>query len=217
VSITRAHAFTVLEAPQQSAAWIAARLGRLTGSRAADMLAAVKGGESVGRRRLRQQLVRERLTGRSHDSPFVSAGMRTGLAREAAARDWYEAEAGVFVTRTGFLAHRTLQAGVSLDGHIGDYQGILELKCPQAFTHADYLAAGDTVPGAHRKQIVHALWITGARWCDWVSYHPDFPPALRAHIVRVDRDEREVASYALAAALFLREVDRDEQALQGAA
>jgi len=213
--ITRAHAFTVLEAPQLSPAWVAARLGRLTGSRAADMLATVKGGESIGRRTLREQLARERLTGRPHGPTYESAAMRTALEREPAARDWYEAVTGTFVTRTGFLAHRTLPVGVSLDGHVGDYQGLLELKCPLALTHADYLTAG-TLPGPHRKQIIHALWLTGARWCDWMSYQPEFPPALRALVVRVERDEREVASYALAAALFLREVDTEELR-QGAA
>lgn len=215
--ITRAHAFTVLEAPQKSPAWVAARLGRLTASRAADMLATVKGGEAIGRRNLRVQLVRERLTGRLCEDPFESAAMRTGTAREPAAREWYEAVTGQFVTQTGFLAHRRLQAGVSLDGHVGDYIGLLELKCPLAITHADYLAAGDTIPTDHRKQIVHALWITGARWCDWMSYQPEFPPELRAHLVRVDRDDREIASYALAATMFLREVDAAEQQQQGVA
>lgn len=212
--ITRVHPFTVLEAPQRSPAWVRARLGRLTSSRAADMLASVKGGEAIGRRNLRLQLVQERRTGRLVDG-YESAAMRVGLEREPAARDWYEAVSGTFVTQTGFLAHRTLQTGVSLDGHVGDFLGLLELKCPQALTHVDYIAAGQKIPGDHRKQIIHALWVTGARWCDWMSYQPEFPPALRAHVVRVERDEREIASYALAATLFLREVDAAE--LQGVA
>lgn len=203
-------AFTVLDMPQRSPARVAARLGRLTGSRAADMLATVKGRESVGRRTLREQLAGERRTGRSHASTFMSTAMQTGVHHEAAAREWYEAVTGRFLTQTGFLSHDTLQAGVSLDGHVGDFEGLVEIKCPLALTHADYLTAGGKVPGAHYKQIVHALWLTGAQWCDWMSYHPEFPPALRAHLVRVERDERGIASYALAAALFLREVDVEE-------
>ena len=54
------------------------------------------------------------------------------------------------------------------------------------------------------------LWVTGALWCDWMSYQPEFPPVMRAHLVRVERDEREIATYALAVALFLREVDAAE-------
>lgn len=169
------------------------------------MLAVVKGGESVGRRTLREELARERRTGRSAASAFMSVSMRRGLEHELAARAWYEALTGVLVTETGFLSHDTLQAGVSLDGHVGDFEGLLEIKCPLALTHAGYLSGG--VPGAHLKQIVHALWLTGARWCDWVSFNPEFPPDLRAMVVRIERDERKIASYALAAALFLREVD----------
>lgn len=198
-------AFTVLEVSQRSPEWAAARLGRLTGSRAADMLSTVKGGESVGRRTLREQLVRERRTGRSHASTFSSAAMHAGLAHEAAARAWYEALTGRLLTETGFLAHDTLQAGVSLDGHVGDYEGLVEIKCPLPLTHAEYLSG--SIPGAHRKQIVHALWLTGAQWCDWVSFSPEFPPDLRAAVVRVERDEKAIASYALAVAMFLREVD----------
>lgn len=209
--------FTVLDVPQRSPAWVAARLGRLTGSRAADMLATAKGRahtcESVGRRTLREQLVRERSTGRSHAPTFDSPAMRAGLAHEAAARAWYEALTGRFLTETGFLAHDTLQAGVSLDGHVGDFEGLVEIKCPLALTHAEYLTG--RMPSGHHKQIVHALWLTGARWCDWVSFHPAFPPDLRAIVVRVDRDEQVIASYALAVALFLREVD--VEALQGVA
>lgn len=211
--ITRVHGFTVVDTAQGSPAWVRARLGRLTGSRAADMLAVVKGGESIGRRSLRRQLARERVTGRSHGPRFESPAMRAGRALEPAARDWYEALTGRFVTRTGFLAHRTLQAGVSLDGHVGDYEGLVELKCPLALTHADYLTGGDKLSAVHARQIVHALWLTGARWCDWVSFNPEFPIDLRAHVVRVERDERAIASYALAVALFLREVDAEELAL----
>jgi hypothetical protein len=203
-------AFTELDVPQRSPAWFAARLGRLTGSRAADMLAAGKGGEAVSRRSLRAQLVRERVTGRVHDGGFDSPAMRTGRDREAAARDWYEALTGTLVTVTGFLAHRTLQAGVSLDGHVGDYAGLLEIKCPQVLTHAGTLA-GARLPPAHHKQIVHALWLTGAPWCDWMSFNPEFPARHRGTIVRVVRDEREIATYALAAGLFLREVDDEER------
>jgi len=127
-----ARAFTVHDVPQRSPEWAAARLGRLTGSRAADMLATVKGRESIGRRTLREQLVGERRTGRSHASTFVSAAMQTGVAHEPAAREWYEALTGRFLTQSGFLSHDTLQAGVSLDGHVGDFEGLVEIKCPLA-------------------------------------------------------------------------------------
>ena len=56
------HNFICIEAAQRSEAWHLARLGRLTGSRAADMLARIKTGEAAARRDLRTQLVCERVT-----------------------------------------------------------------------------------------------------------------------------------------------------------
>jgi len=56
--------FTIIDAPQRSPEWYAARCGRLTGSAAGDMLARLKGnGEAAARRDLRMRLVLEILTG----------------------------------------------------------------------------------------------------------------------------------------------------------
>jgi len=199
-------AFTVVEAPQGSPAWAAARLGRLTSSRAADMLATIKSGESAGRRNLRAQLALERITGRSQAPTFQSEAMRQGLAREAEAAGQYEALTGTLLRSTGFLSHTALMMGASLDGHVGEFVGVVEIKCPIAATHLEYLTTG-TIPGDYRKQIAHQLFMSGARWCDWVSYCPEFPADLQLRIVRVERSDQEMAAYALAAALFLREVD----------
>jgi predicted phage-related endonuclease len=213
MSLSLVRAFTIIDAPQRSPEWHAARLGRLTSSRAADMLATIKSGEAAARRNLRVQLALERLTGRCQESGFVSAAMQTGIEREADAAGLYEALTGRVLTRSGFLAHHSHAVGASLDGHIGDFEGIVELKCPQAATHLEYLKTG-VIPGDYQKQMVHALWVTGARWCDWLSYQPDFPPGLQAKLVRVEREDQQIAAYALAAALFLSEVDAEVEAVR---
>jgi exodeoxyribonuclease (lambda-induced) len=206
--------FTVLTAPQRSPAWAAARLGRLTASRAAAVLAKGRdGGEAIGRRQLRQQLALERLTGVSHERLFCSTNMRIGMDREPAAAACYAARTGQVLTRTGFVQSTTLPVGVSLDAHVGDYAGLVEFKCPLDTTHWEYLHAEGKIPGAHRAQITHALWITGARWCEWVSYHPGFPPTWRLQIVRVVRDEVAIAAYARAAIAFLKEVEAELEGL----
>jgi hypothetical protein len=33
------------------------------------------------------------------------------------------------------------------------------------------------VPSDYLGQITHNLWITGAQWCDFVSFDDRFPPA----------------------------------------
>lgn len=197
------------DAPQRSDAWFTARLGKLTGSRASDMLATIKSGaEAAGRRNLRVQLVLERVTGKAQEQGFVTPAMQAGIDREVDAAAIYEAATGRMLTASGFLGHDTLAAGCSLDGHVGDFEGIIEIKCPQPATHLDYLKTG-TVPGDYLKQILHGLWITGAQWCDWLSFNPDFPEALRVKLVRIPRDDAAIAAYEKAAVAFLAEVDAE--------
>lgn len=200
--------FTILDAPQRSAEWFAARAGRLTGSRASDMLATIKTGEAAARRDLRTQLVVERLTGQPQEDGYVNAVMQWGIDHEADAFAAYEAQSGNVVRRTGFLTHTSLMVGCSLDGDVDDFAGIVEIKCPKSATHYGYLKAGE-MPANHRPQILHNLWVTGAAWCDFVSYDPRFPEHRRLFVVRVPRVEIDVLAYAKAAEKFLAEVDAE--------
>lgn len=198
----------IIECDQRSPEWIAARLGRLTASRASDMLATIKSGESAARRNLRVQLVLERLTGKSQENGYVSAAMQQGIDREPDALLWYEALTGQFVQRSGFLAHDTLMAGASLDGHLGEFETIIEAKCPIPATHLEYVKSGH-VPSDYLAQITHQLWISGARECHWLSFNPDFPEHRRARLVVVTRDDKAIAEYEAKATAFLAEVDRE--------
>jgi len=214
MSLTLTHPFTVIDAEQRSPEWFLARLGRLTGSRAGDMLSTIKSGESAARRDLRTQLVVERLTQTLQEDAYVNAAMQRGIDCEPAALVAYEALTGHVVTRTGFLAHNQLAIGCSLDGHVGDFAGLLELKCPKSATHLGYLRSGK-VPATHLPQIVHNLWVTGAAWCDFLSFDDRFPPALQTFLVRVERNDQEITAYALAATLFLNEVAAEVDAVRG--
>lgn len=200
--------FTVVDCEQRSPEWFAARLGRLTGSRASDMLAMLKDGktEAAARRNLRVELALERITGKAQEGEYTSAAMRQGMEREPDAAALYEALSGRLLEKTGFLRSDTHMAGCSLDGHIGDFEGIVEIKCPLPATHLEYLRTGK-IPSEYRSQITHNLWISGAQWCDWLSYNPDFPDALQAKLVRVTRTEFEIMSYQRAVEKFLAEVD----------
>lgn len=206
--------FLTIDAPQRSPEWHAARLGKLTGSRAADMLATIKSGEAAARRDYRLQLVCERLTGQPQEDPFINAAMQRGIDCEPLAFAAYEAKTGQMVQRTGFLAHVEHMAGCSLDGHIGDFDGLIELKCPKSATHLKYLRAGE-MPAEHRPQILHNLWITGAAWCDFVSFDDRFPEHLSLFVVRVPRIESEILAYEKCALKFLDEVTAEVELTAG--
>lgn len=207
--------FTVINAEQRSAEWFAARCGKLTGSCAADVFAKVKSGEAAGRRDLRTRLVVERLTGQTQDDGgFVSKDMQRGTDLEPEAFAAYEAETGTMVQRAGFLLRSDLPVGCSPDGVIGDYDGILELKCPKAATHLRYLRAPGTLPAEHVAQVHHALFVTGAAYVDFCSFDPRFPPDLRLFLVRVTRESVDLAAYELAVRLFLDEVQKEYDDVQ---
>lgn len=204
--------FAIIDAPQRSPEWFAARLGRLTGSCAGDMLATIKSGEAAARRDLRTQLVTERLTGEIPEPGFVSAEMQRGIDKEPDAFALYEAVTGLVARRTGFLSHNGLLVGCSLDGDVDNFTGIVELKCPKSATHYGYLKA-NAVPANHMPQILHNLWVTGAQWCDFVSFDDRFPSGLQLFHQRVGRDETAIAEYEKKALAFLAEVDAEYGAL----
>lgn len=203
------HNFVVIDAPQRSPEWFSARLGRLTGSVAGDMLAKTKTGWSTSRRNLTLRLVLERLTGKSMDSGFVSPAMQAGIDREDDAFRAYEALTGNVAQRSGFLAHADLMAGCSLDGHMGDFARLLSIKCRQPAAHLDFLKAG-TVPADAIAQIRHELWITEAEAHDYFSWNPDFPPEMQSRITTITRGMANVDEYDQLARVFLDEVDREE-------
>ncbi len=209
-------AFSVCMDAQRSPGWFAARLGRLTGSRAADMLATIKSGEAAARRDLRTQLVCERLTGTVQEDVFVNAAMQWGMDLEPAAFAAYESLTGRMAHRSGFLSHDELLVGCSLDGHVGDFDGICEFKCPKSATHLKYLRAG-VVPREYLPQILHNLWVSGAEWCDFLSYDPRFPLALQTFLVRVRADEVDLSAYEQTVIAFLDEVSADVEAVKGLA
>lgn len=206
--------FTVIDAPQRSPEWFQARLGRLTGSVAAKMLATIKSGEAADRRNLRLRLVLERLTGRPQESDFVSPAMQAGIDREPLAFAAYEALTGNVVQRTGFLAHTSLMAGCSLDGHLGNFEKLLSIKCRQPAAHLDFLKTG-TVPGDALAQIRHELWLTGATEHDYFSWNPDFPEPLQSRVVTVQASKVALDEYDAAVTRFLAEVDTEVSSLKG--
>ncbi len=214
MTATLTRAFSVVDAEQRSPEWFLARLGRLTGSRAADMLATIKTGEAAARRDLRIQLVCERLTQTLQEDAFVNAAMQRGIELEPAAFRAYEALTGDLAQRTGFLAHDTLAIGCSLDGHVGDFTGILEAKCPKSATHLKYLRA-KTVPPDYLPQITHNLWVSGAEWADFLSYDDRFPPPLQTFLVRVHRSDVDLDAYISKALAFLDEVAAEVAAVKG--
>lgn len=173
---------------QGSADWLKARAGRITASRMGDLTAIPKRGtgELACRREYRMELVCERLTGRVSDH-YVSAEMQWGSGTEEEARAAYETRNGVMVDEVGLVLHPTLDyAGASPDGLVGE-DGCIEIKCPKTTTHIDWLLAG-VVPEEHVYQCIWVMACCERKWCDFISYDPRLPQALRMFQVRMSLD-----------------------------
>lgn len=205
--------FKALDVIQGTQEWRQARCGRLSGSDAAAMLATIKTGEAAARRDLRTRLVLERLVGLPGEDSFVSADMQRGKDLEPAAIAAYESTSGNLVERVGFLEHTELLAGYSPDGVVGDYDLLVEAKCPRAANHLRYIREGK-VPSEYLPQLMHGLWVSGAPAVDFFSYCPQFPERLQLFLVRVRREDVDLKSYELAVRLFLDECEKELQDVQ---
>lgn len=180
------------------------------------MLATLKNGAPAqSRMDLLVQKVTEQLTGIPQDSDYMNADMQWGLDHEAEAFAAYEALTGQVAAMAGFLAHTELMAGGSPDGVLGDCEGLLELKCPKSATHWGYLRGDRTIPTEHYAQLLHMLWLTEAKYIDFLSFDPRFPPKLRTFYIRLTWSGDAVAMYDGKIRAFLAEVDREVAAAHG--
>ena len=181
---------------QHSTEWFAARCGKLTASRFADVMNVLKDGTpGANRRALVTLLAVERLTGATVET-FQNDAMRRGTELEPAARAAYEAHTGELVETVGFIPHPALSyVGVSPDGLLGE-SGMAELKCPANMAkHLDALRYGDHAK-EYRWQLQGQLWVAEREWVDATSFDPRFPEHLRLAIVRVTRDELAIKQLA---------------------
>jgi putative phage-type endonuclease len=185
--------------------WFTIRIGKVTASRVADVIAKTKTGYSASRDNYMAQLVCERLTGQKGES-FTNAAMQHGTETEPLARAAYEALQDVLVDEVGFVPHPTIEmAGASPDGMVGD-DGLIEIKCPNTATHIDTLLS-QTVPGKYNTQMQFQMACTGRKWCDFVSFDNRLPEELQLFVMRVPRDEVFIRLIEAEIVQFLAELD----------
>ena len=185
--------------------WFAARLGNVTASRVADVIAKTKSGYSASRENYMAQLICERMTGTVAES-YTNSAMQWGTETEPLARAAYESLADVLVDEVGYVQHpRIERAGASPDGLIGLF-GLLEIKCPNTATHIDTLIT-EQVPTKYITQMQWQMLSTGRAWCDFVSFDPRLPSGLQMFVKRVEFDAEYAATLEIEVVKFLAELD----------
>ena len=185
--------------------WFAARLGNVTASRVADVIAKTKSGYSASRDNYMAQLICERMTNTVAES-YSNAAMQHGTETEPLARAAYEALKDVLVDEVGFVPHPTIaMAGASPDGLVGN-DGLLEIKCPNTATHIDTLL-NQSVPTKYFTQMQFQMACTGREWCDFVSFDNRLPEELQLFVKRVPRDDVYIKIMEAEIVQFLAELD----------
>jgi putative phage-type endonuclease len=195
---------------QGSLEWKQLRMGNVTASRVADVIAKTKSGYSTSRDNYMTELVIERF-GVMAES-FTNAAMEHGTNTEPLARAAYELKNGVMVQEVDYVPHKAVKrSGASPDGIVGE--GLLEIKCPNSKTHFDYLLAG-LVPEKYKPQMAWQMACTGAKWCDFVSFDNRVPEGLQYFQIRYERDDIYIGMLEKEIEQFLIEVEAKYQALE---
>ena len=172
-----------LPCQQGSVEWHEARLGIPTASEFRRIVTP-RGNRSSSRHAYRGELLAEWALGEPVGGFTGTEDTERGQVLEPDARKYYAFVRDAEPREVGFIYRDEARlVGCSPDAMVGD--GLLELKCPQPGNHLLWLAMG-VLPAKHFAQVQGCLWVTGAAWLDFMSYHPGLPEFLK----RVEPDEK---------------------------
>lgn len=201
----------IVDCIQGTPEWHAARAGRVTASRIADLTAKTKTGWGASRANYLAELVAERLTGTVAEG-FSNAAMKWGTEMEPEARSAYQFMHDAEVTPIGFVIHPSIEmSGASPDGLVGA-DGLIEVKCPNTATHIETLLS-EEIPEKYIKQMQWQMRCTGRAWCDFVSYDPRLPARMQLFVSRVNADPAMQSEIEAHVSAFLLEVEATVSAL----
>jgi YqaJ-like viral recombinase domain len=195
----------------RSAAWAYLRLGRPTSSDFSRILTA-GGKPSTQAEAYGHRLIAERWMGHPlnlNEPSYQGAWMVRGQELEDEAIQAYEFETDCLTSLGGFLTDDAGRYGCSPDRLCGD-DGILEMKCPSAPVQVSYLDDSSSFAKEFFVQNQGQLLVSGRKWVDLVSYHPELPTLIK----RVHRDEKYIQLMEGALSVFCRQLDMIQENLE---
>jgi len=165
---------------QGSDEWLEDRKGKLTASNAQAISANGKGLETYV-----YTLLSEKYS--SNNEKYTNEDMERGNELEAMARKLYELEKDVEIKEVGFIEMDEF-SGASPDGLIGE-DGLVEIKSPNDKNHF-FIVSTEKIETKYIWQMQMQMLVTDRKWCDFVSFNPNFEKELV--IIRVERDEKKI-------------------------
>lgn len=129
------------------------------------------------------EVAAQRINERREES-YSSFDMIRGHLEEVLARDLYSKHYAP-VTECGFVTEDKLGfiVGYSPDGLVGE-DGLIEIKSAKAKIQVQRITDG-IMPTEHYAQVQTGLWVTGRKWCDFISYSN----GMKMQVIRVEVDE----------------------------
>lgn len=182
---------------QGSDEWIAARCGMITaGSMKLILTPTLKTASNDKERQHLYELLAQRATGYVEPA-YISDDMLRGMDDEIYARALYS-EKYAPVEECGLVVNDDLgfDIGWSPDGLVGD-DGLIECKSRRQKYQAQTIIE-DEVPAEYILQIQTALFVSGRKWCDFVSYCGGMP----MYVKRVTPDANVIDAIKYAAIGF---------------
>lgn len=214
-------------AEQGSEAWLAARRGKITGSRFKDARSRLadkidkktgvitRGEPSAKCLAYAHDVARERVGGKPAEV-YQNSAMRMGHEQEPFARQAYETVTGYLVQEVGFASTDCGTFGLSIDGKIGD-KGAVEIKT-MVSSESLFAAVVDEDISEYEDQCNGALLFLGLDWIDLVLWTPDLEDqGLGLVIRRIERDEAKLAELKADLDAFAALVNKFEEKLRSRA
>ena len=194
---------------QGSPEWMSLRIGKIGGSRVADVLTEGRGGaESLTKRKYKNELIRERLTNRKLDT-YKTPAMQRGIDLEPMARAWYEVKYNTFVDQVAIVLHPSIDGGqCSPDGIVEATNSLSEIKIPNPENQLDNILTGGKQLEQYYDQVQWQLaCMPEKEFCDLVSYDPEMPDHLQGFVKRIYRDDEYINNMQNAVIAFLSEIE----------
>ena len=211
---------------QGSQEWLNARAGVITASCFADAISVLSrnsGGRKLGdptaaSDKYACDLAIEQISGSPYGEPPKAWAMARGHELEPHARARYEAATGNLAQEAGVVLSEDGSFGYSTDGLVNPLisadiedglascEGLIEIKCP--IDSQKILAIWQTGDvSEYMEQMQGGMWLTGAKWCDFIMYVPDLEAAGNdLYIQRVYRDDNFIEVMAQRLIQFLQRV-----------
>jgi putative phage-type endonuclease len=188
----------ILDCLQGTPEWLDARKGIPTASNFCKIITP-KGERSKQREKYLYKVAAEAISGIIEET-YQNAAMERGILMEAEARKFYSMVNDVEVQEVGFCLSDDEKYGCSPDGIVGE--GILEIKCPLPATHIGYLIE-NKLPADYIPQVQGQLLVTGAKWCDFISYAPGIKPL----VIRAKPNKTFLSALQAELEAFIKELD----------